>query len=168
MKRIGIISDTHSFLDPKIIKHFNTCDEIWHAGDFGFNKKIKHFIETYDVKGVYGNIDGQEIRKHFPKTQKFTCEKLKVLMTHIGGYPNRYQKDIENEIKIYNPDLYICGHSHILKIMYDEKYKLIHINPGAAGKEGFHKVRTIVLLNIDGTDISNVRVIELGKRTNLT
>ena len=85
-----------------------------------------------------------------------------------GGYPNRYKKDIENEIKIYNPDLYICGHSHILKIMYDEKYKLIHINPGAAGKEGFHKVRTIVLLNIDGTDISNVRVIELGKRTNLT
>ena len=168
MKKIAIISDTHNFLDPKIIKWITDCNEIWHAGDFGYSNSIKKFIQNYKIRGVYGNIDGQEIRKIYPKIQKFECEKTKVLMTHIGGYPKKYNKDIEKHIQEYKPELYICGHSHILKIMYDKKYNLIHINPGAAGREGFHKVRTIVLLQINEKKISNIQVIELGPRSKLT
>lgn len=162
MKKIAVISDTHSFIDSKIYKLINNCDEIWHAGDFGFNDDIKKFIEGHKIKGVYGNIDGNYIRKHFPKIQKFQCEEMKVLMTHIGGYPNKYKPEIEQIIKKYKPHLFISGHSHILKIMRDKQYKLLHINPGAAGKEGFHKMRTMVLLEIHGKHIKNVQVAELG------
>jgi len=168
MKKITILSDTHSFLDPKIIKWIKDCDEIWHAGDFGYSNSIKKFIQNYKIRGVYGNIDGQEIRKIYPKIQKFECEKTKVLMTHIGGYPKRYNQDIEKHIQEYQPDLYICGHSHILKVMCDNHYNLLHINPGAAGKEGFHKKRTIVLLKIDGNKIFDIHVVELGERTKLS
>ena len=168
MKKIAIISDTHSFLDPKIIKWIIDCNEIWHAGDFGYSNSIKKFIHNYKVRGVYGNIDGQEIRKLYPKILKFQCEHIKVLITHIGGYPKKYNREIEKEIKKYKPNLYICGHSHILKVMYDKSYDLLHINPGAAGKEGFHKIRTIVLLKIDGENISDLRVVELGKRAKLS
>jgi len=168
MKKIAIISDTHSFLDPKIIKWIIDCNEIWHAGDFGYSNSIKKFIHNYKVRGVYGNIDGQEIRKLYPKILKFQCENIKVLITHIGGYPKKYNSEIETEIKKYKPNLYICGHSHILKVMYDKSYDLLHINPGAAGKEGFHKIRTIVLLKIDGENISDLRVVELGKRAKLS
>ncbi len=164
MKKIAIISDTHGFLDDKIIKLLNTCDEIWHAGDFGYNSTIKKFIKNNIVKGVYGNIDGPEIRKIYPKIQKFKCEQIKVLITHIGGYPKKYKNEIKKEITEYKPNLYICGHSHILKIVYDDKYKLLHINPGAAGKEGFHKMKTIVLLKIDCKKIFDLKVVELGKR----
>ena len=168
MKKIGIISDTHGFINQQIINTFKDCDEIWHAGDIGFNKKIEQFMHQHHVKAVYGNIDGRQIRAIYPKIQKFTCENAKILMTHIGGYPNKYTKDIEQEIQSFRPDLYICGHSHILKIMYDKKYELIHINPGAAGKEGFHKKRTVVLLSIKNTKIHDIKVVELGPRAELT
>jgi len=168
MKKIAIISDTHSFFDPKITKWLKNCDEIWHAGDFGYSYGIKNFIENNNVQGVYGNIDGQEIRKIYPKIQKFTCEEVKVLMTHIGGYPKKYNREIEKQIQVYKPNLYICGHSHILKVIYDKDYNLLHINPGAAGKEGFHNMRTIVLLKIDGAKIFDLQVIELGKRAELS
>ena len=168
MTRIGLLSDTHSFLDPAVLKHFKKCDEIWHAGDFGWNKEIIKFIEGHKTKGVYGNIDGQEIRKIYPQINKFQCEDIKVLMTHIGGYPKKYKSEIKSEILNYKPDLYICGHSHILKIMYDKDHDLIHINPGAAGKEGFHQKRTIVLIDIVEKRISNIRVVELGPRAKLT
>ena len=168
MKKITIISDTHSFLDEKVKQMIDNCDEIWHAGDFGYSNDIKKFIENYTVKGVYGNIDGDEIRSLYPKIQKFICEGIKVLMVHIGGYPKKYKKGIEEEIKIYKPDLFISGHSHILKIIYDKDYNLVHINPGAAGREGFHKIRTMVLLNIDKKKISNLKVVELGERSKLS
>ena len=168
MKKIAIISDTHSYIDQKIHTLIKNCDEIWHAGDFGYSEEINDFIKKYNVKGVYGNIDGHQIRSLFPNILKFKCEKIKILITHIGGYPKKYKPNILKEIKNYNPDLYICGHSHILKIMHDEENKLLHINPGASGKEGFHKVRTLVLLEIDRVKISNIQVVELGPRTNLT
>ena len=168
MKKIAIISDTHSFWDSKIDNLIYECDEIWHAGDFGYSEKIKHNIEKFHIKGVYGNIDGHSIRQIYPKLLKFKCEKIKVLMTHIGGYPKKYRPAIKDEIKKYKPDIYICGHSHILKIMYDQEYNLLHINPGAAGREGFHKVRTIVLLEIQGKQIKNLQVVELGPRVELT
>ena len=164
MKRIAIISDTHSFWDKKIDNIISDCDEIWHAGDFGYNEKIQQKINKLHIKGVYGNIDGQEIRKKYPKILKFKCEKIKVLITHIGGYPTKYRPNIEKEISIYKPNLYICGHSHILKVMYDKTYNLLHINPGAAGREGFHKKRTIVLIEIDGEKMKNLKVVELGER----
>ena len=168
MKKIAIISDTHSFIDNKIDNIINDCDEIWHAGDFGYSKQIKKIIDNNKLKGVYGNIDGIKIRNLYPKTQKFQCEELKILMTHIGGYPKKYTPQIQQEIESYRPDIYICGHSHILKIMYDKKHSLLHINPGAAGKEGFHKVRTMVLLEIHGKHIKNLQVLELGPRVQST
>ena len=167
MKQIAIISDTHGFYDKKIKNLISTCDEIWHAGDFGYNKNIKEFIETNNVIGVYGNIDGKEIRSRYPKINKFKCERIKVLLTHIGGYPKKYQKNIEQEIKKYKPDLFICGHSHILKIIHDQYYNLLHINPGAAGKEGFHKIRTIIILKIMGNKINDLKVIEMGERSKI-
>ena len=167
MKKITLISDTHSFLDKRILQFANNCDEVWHAGDFGYSPEIEKFIEKYNIKGVYGNIDGPEIRKKYPKINRFQCENIKVLMTHIGGYPKKYKNEIEEEIRKYQPDLYICGHSHILKVIPDNKYKLLHINPGAAGKEGFHQMRTIILLEIDESKIINLEVVELGKRAKI-
>jgi len=168
MKKIAILSDTHGFVDPKIKKWTKNCDQIWHAGDVGYSNQIQEFIKNPKVYGVYGNIDGNEIRKIYPKIQKFTCEKVTVLMTHIGGYPKKYNKQIEEEIEKYKPHLYICGHSHILKVMYDNNYNLLHINPGAAGKEGFHKIRTMVLLTITDAKIIDLQVIELGNRVTLS
>ena len=168
MKQIAIISDTHGFFDPKITQFIKDCDEIWHAGDFGYSCEIRKFIKDYHVRGVHGNIDGMEIRKLYPKIAKFKCENIKVLITHIGGYPKKYHQEVEQEIQSYKPNLYICGHSHILKVMYDNNYNLLHINPGAAGKEGFHQMRTIVLLQINGHNISDLRVVELGKRAKLS
>tara|TARA_B100001250_G_scaffold401745_1_gene413985 strand:+ start:136 stop:654 length:519 start_codon:yes stop_codon:yes gene_type:complete len=168
MKTISIISDTHGFLDPKSMNILSKSHEIWHAGDFGYNMQIRNLIENYKVTGVYGNIDGQEIRNLYPKINKFKCEEVKVLMTHIGGYPDKYQHNIEEEIKKYQPNLYICGHSHILKVVYDSKYKLLHINPGALGIEGFHQKRTIILIKIDGKRIYDLEVVELGSRAKLS
>ncbi len=164
MTRIGLISDTHNFLDDNVFKHFEQCDEIWHAGDFGtsaISDKLKAFRP---LRGVYGNIDGQDIRSEFPEKLRFTCEGVNVFMMHIGGYPGRYTLPAKTELFADPPQLFISGHSHILKVIYDEKIKCLHMNPGAAGNHGWHKVRTIIRFVIDGKDMKQCEVIELGNR----
>ena len=164
MTRIGLISDTHGYLDEKIFEHFKNCDEVWHVGDFGGEELAKRIKEEKSLKGVYGNIDGQDIRTQFPQQLVFMCEGVKVMMKHIGGYPPKYNPETKKEILIHRPQLFISGHSHILKIMYDDKLKCLHMNPGAAGKHGWHKVRTIIRFVIDGTEMKDAEVIELGRR----
>lgn len=162
MTRIGLISDTHGFLDEAIFEHFKNCDEIWHAGDFGTDEVANKIKEKKILRGVYGNIDGQDIRSEFPEQLIFMCEGIKVMMKHIGGYPPKYNPETKKEILIHRPQLFISGHSHILKIMYDDKLNCLHMNPGAAGKQGWHKVRTIIRFVIDGTEMKDAEVIELG------
>jgi putative phosphoesterase len=164
MTRIGLISDTHNYLDEAVFKHLETCDEIWHAGDFGtaeISNKLKAFKP---LKGVYGNVDGQDIRGEFPEKLRFRCEDVEVFMTHIGGYPGHYAAAIKSELFATPPQLFICGHSHILKVIYDDKIRCLHMNPGAAGRHGWHKVRTLIRFVIDGKDMKQCEVIELGKR----
>ncbi|MGI8952423.1 MAG: metallophosphoesterase family protein [Chitinophagaceae bacterium] len=164
MTRIGLISDTHNFLDESVFKHFENCDEIWHAGDFG-NIAIAEKLNSFKpLRGVYGNIDGQDIRAIYPEKILFNCEEIKVFMKHIGGYPKKYAKGVKEMIAQNNVQLFISGHSHILKIMFDEQLQCLHINPGAAGKQGWQRVRTIVRFAIDGKEIKNCEVIELGKK----
>jgi putative phosphoesterase len=167
MKRIGLISDTHSFLDPAVFTYFDQCDEIWHAGDIGDVKVMKSLEDFLPTRAVYGNIDDKQVRMKYPENQRFEIEGLNIFMTHIGGYPGRYNKRVRQIIQENPPNLYICGHSHILKVMPDKKYNLLHINPGAAGHHGFHKMRTIVRFIIDKGKIEELEVIELGKRGQL-
>jgi putative phosphoesterase len=163
MTRIGLISDTHGFLDEKVFEYFKACDEIWHTGDFGDGVANRLIAESgREVKGVYGNIDGQEIRSEFPEQLVFMCEDVKVMIRHIGGSPPKYNPETRKELALHKPLLFISGHSHILKVMYDDKINCLHINPGAAGKHGWHKIRTIIRFSIDGPDIKNCEVIELG------
>ena len=164
MQRIALLSDTHNYLDPKIYKYFETCDQIWHAGDIGTISIMDELKKIKPVIAVYGNIDGQDVRKVYAKNERWMCEGVEVLMTHIGGYPNNYSPDALALIKQKPPQLFICGHSHILKVMYDKKYNLLHINPGAAGIHGFHKVKTLVRFTIDGDKIKDLEVVELGER----
>lgn len=165
MTRVGLISDTHGFLDEKIFEHFKNCDEVWHVGDFGSMELVRGLMPRVTMlRGVYGNIDGQDIRKEFPEQLVFTCEGVKVMMRHIGGYPPRYNPPTKKEILIHKPQLFISGHSHILKIMYDDKLNCLHMNPGAAGKQGWHKMRTLIRFVIDGKEMKDCEVIELGKR----
>lgn len=164
MTRIGLISDTHNYIDEKVFEHFKDCDEIWHAGDFGTIAIAEQLKKIKPLKGVFGNIDGPDIRNEFPEHFVFNCEAVKVLMMHIGGYPPKYNKESKALILKHRPRLFICGHSHILKIMYDEALHCLHINPGAAGRQGMHRVSTIVRFAIDGKEIKNCEVIELGKR----
>lgn len=171
MTTIGLLSDTHNYLDESIFDHFKNCDEIWHAGDFGSIEIADTLVKGLStqnkpivlLKGVYGNIDGNDIRSIFPQQLVFMCEKVKVLMRHIGGYPPKYNAETKREIILNKPQLFINGHSHILKIMYDDKLQCLHMNPGAAGKQGWQKVRTIVRFVIDKAEIKNCEVIELGK-----
>ena len=163
MKKIGLLSDTHSYLHPKIFEHFKECDEIWHAGDIGNASIIDELAKFKPIRAVYGNIDGQEIRKVYPKNQRFMCEEVDVWITHIGGYPNRYSLDVKELIKINPPKLFISGHSHILKVIYDKKLDLLHMNPGSAGKYGIHKVITMLRFSIDRKEIKDLEVIELPK-----
>ncbi|HEY5407781.1 MAG TPA: metallophosphoesterase family protein [Ginsengibacter sp.] len=169
MTKIGLISDTHHFLDSAVAEHFKNCDEIWHAGDFG-SIEIANELARYQgtqsgqtpvLRGVYGNIDGYDIRSVYPEQLVFMCEGVKVMMRHIGGYPPRYNPETKKELLIHRPQLFISGHSHILKIMYDDKLNCLHMNPGAAGKQGWHKVKTIIRFVIDGKDIKDCEVIEL-------
>ncbi len=163
--KIGLLSDTHDYLDNRILEHLAPCDEIWHAGDFGTARVAAQLSEVAPLRGVYGNIDGQDIRALYPKVLRFDAAGLDVLMTHIGGYPGKYHPDIRQEIKDNPPGLFITGHSHILKIMPDKSYNnLLHINPGAAGRHGFHKVRTMVRFDIEAGRVTNLQVLELGKR----
>ena len=164
MTRIGLISDTHGYLDETVFEHFKNCDEVWHGGDFGELNLVKRLKERKNLRGVYGNIDGQDIRSEFPEQLVFMCEEVKVMMRHIGGYPPRYNPETKKEILLHQPQLFISGHSHILKVMYDDKLQCLHMNPGAAGKHGWHKTRTIIRFVIDGKNMSNCEVIELGSR----
>lgn len=144
MKKIGLLSDTHGYLDDKIFKYFEDRDEIWHAGDFGTLELAEQFASFKPLRGVYGNIDGKDIRAMYPEHLRFKCEEVDVWMTHIGGYPDRYSSKVKPDIYTKSPDLFICGHSHILKVIYDQKIQCLHINPGAAGKQGWHKQRTLI------------------------
>ncbi len=164
MTKIGLISDTHSYLDEAVFKHFENCDEIWHAGDFGTLALVDQLAAFKPTKGVYGNIDGKDIRIVYPENLRFNCEGVDVLMTHIGGYPGKYNPAIRTEMYNNPPKLFICGHSHILKVMHDKKINCLHLNPGAAGKHGWHKVRTLMRFNIDGDKIQDLQVIELADR----
>lgn len=164
MIRIGLLSDTHSFLDEKVFHYFAQCDEIWHAGDIGSEEVADRLEQFKPLRAVYGNIDGAKLRQRFPLDQFFSVEGVAVFMTHIGGYPGRYTKRVSDFIKAHHPKIYICGHSHILKIIPDSINDLLHINPGACGLEGFHQVKTLVRFTIDEGHIKDMEVIELGKR----
>jgi len=163
MKQIGLISDTHNYLDDRVFKHFEKCDEIWHAGDFGSAELANKLKAFKPLKGVYGNIDGSDIRSEFPEMLCWNCEDVKVLMIHIGGYPPRYNPKSKVLLAQNKPQFFISGHSHILKILYDDKLKCLHMNPGAAGKQGWQKVRTLIRFVVEGNNIRNCEVIELGK-----
>ncbi|MET0392529.1 MAG: metallophosphoesterase family protein [Chitinophagaceae bacterium] len=163
MTRIGLIADTHGFLDPTLFQHFDGCDEIWHAGDFGSAALAQELAAFKPLRGVYGNIDGQDIRSLYPENLLFRCEEVPVLMTHIGGYPPNYNSRSKPLIREARPKLFISGHSHILKIMYDDQLNCLHMNPGAAGKQGWHKVRTVVRFTIDGADMRDCEVVEMGR-----
>lgn len=164
MQRIGLISDTHSFLDEAVFNHFEQCDEIWHAGDFGNEEIAKKLQQKKKFRGVYGNIDGQEIKTVYPEQLVFMCEDVKVMIRHIGGTPPRYNPETKLALQQHRPQLFVCGHSHILKIMFDEKMQCLYMNPGAAGKHGWHKTRTLIRFVIDGKNMKDCEVIELGKR----
>lgn len=162
MKKIGLLSDTHGFLDDKVFEHFKDCDEVWHAGDIGTVEVADRLAAFKPLRAVYGNIDGDKLRVMFKQHERWMCEGVDVWMTHIGGYPGKYAREVKPEIFMHPPKLFISGHSHILKVMYDKKLGTLHINPGAEGKYGFHNVRTLVRFEIDGTDIRNLKVIEIG------
>lgn len=164
MKKILLLSDTHSFIDNQILKFVKQADEVWHAGDIGNIEVLDTIAKLKPVRAVYGNIDDSKVRSEYLLDFKFTIEKVRVWITHIGGYPNRYDKRIKTEITQNPPNLFISGHSHILKVMFDKKLNLLHMNPGAAGKHGFHKVRTMLRFEINEDKISNLEIIELEKR----
>jgi putative phosphoesterase len=163
LTRIGLISDTHGYLDESVFVHFNKCDEIWHAGDFGTIEIANKLRSFKPLKGVFGNIDGYDVRSVYPETLRWKCEQVEIYMKHIGGYPPKYTPEVKQELLIHPAKLFISGHSHILRIMYDEKLHCLHINPGAAGKQGWHKVKTLVRFTIDGDTIKDCEVIELPK-----
>lgn len=162
--RIGLLSDTHGYLDEKVFQYFEQCDEIWHAGDIG-NMEVVDRLEAFrPLRAVYGNIDDHLMRRRFPEDDRFVCEGVDVFLTHIGGYPGRYNMRVREILKNHPPKLFICGHSHILKVMPDKKLGLLHINPGACGIHGFHVVRTIVRFTLEAGIIKDMEVVELGLR----
>jgi len=165
MLKIGLLSDTHSYLDPAIFGHFAACDEVWHAGDIG-SVDVHHQLETFKpLRAVYGNIDGQDLRLRCPEHQRFTLEGVTVWMTHIGGTPPRYNPQVRPLLQRDRPDVFICGHSHILNVQRDPALgKLLYINPGAAGQHGFHRMRTCVRFGLEAGRVVNFEVIELGRR----
>jgi len=164
MSKIAILSDTHGYIDDAMIHHLQDVDEIWHAGDFGSEELSDRLAALAPLRGVYGNIDGHKLRLIHPEIQVFQIDRIKVLMIHIGGYPPRYSPRVSALLDKDMPDLYICGHSHIVRVMRDTQRGLLHINPGAAGKAGFHKVRTMMTLEINKGKMENLNLIELGKR----
>ena len=164
MKRIGILSDTHGIFDQPLRKFFEDVDELWHAGDFGSIETADAIAAFRPLYGVYGNIDGGQTRVAFRRWELFECEQVPVMITHIGGYPGHYASGVEMQLRMHRPKIFVCGHSHILKVMYDKKKSLLHINPGAAGIAGFHQVRTAIRLVIDGEDIRELEVGEWPRR----
>ncbi|ATA68517.1 metallophosphoesterase family protein [Capnocytophaga cynodegmi] len=161
--KILLLSDTHSYIDDRIIAHAQQVDEIWHCGDFGSIEVIETLKKIKPLRGVYGNIDDAKIRAEFPEVNRFYCEDVEVLMIHIGGYPNKYSPLAKKEIELKTPKIFISGHSHILKVMYDKKYQLLHLNPGAVGKHGWQKVRTMIRFEIDKKEIKNIEIIEFQR-----
>lgn len=167
--KIGLISDTHGTLDEQVFHYFKECDEVWHAGDIGTLEVAQKLEAFKPLRAVWGNIDGKEIRAYYPEHQQFECEGMKVWMTHVGGKPPRYAKGIIPGLRELQPHIFICGHSHILRVMTDEKMgRLLYLNPGAAGMQGFHKIRTLLRFEIKQGKISQMQAIELGKRGALT
>ena len=160
MTTIGLLSDTHGWLNPAVFEFFKDCDEIWHVGDIGSADVANKLLAFKPLRAVYGNIDGQDVRLMFPKIQIFTVENVKVMMTHIGGYPNRYEPGIKELIIKEKPNIFISGHSHILKVMNDHSLNLLHINPGAVGNSGFHRIMTMVRFQIDGSEVKKMEVYE--------
>ncbi|HEV7232295.1 MAG TPA: metallophosphoesterase family protein [Bacteroidia bacterium] len=164
MQRIALLSDTHNFLDPGLYKYLESCDQIWHAGDIGTISICEELRKIKPLVAVYGNIDGMDIRREYPENQEFSCEGVKVFMTHIGGYPDHYPTALRTQLEMKKPNLFICGHSHILRVIYDRKLHLLHINPGAAGIHGFHQKKTLVRFSLEQGNITDLEVIELGSR----
>ena len=163
MTRVGLLSDTHGHWDPRYAQHFAECDEVWHAGDIGTTELAEHFMAFRPFRAVCGNCDGGDLRRMFPVQLRWRCEEVDVLMKHIGGYPGHYDRSVAGTLYVRPPRLFICGHSHILKVQYDRTLGLLHINPGAAGLQGWHAVRTLVRFTIDGVDIRDLEVIELSE-----
>lgn len=164
MKKILLLSDTHGYIDDQIIKFVKQADEVWHAGDIG-NLTVTDTLKTIKpLRAVYGNIDDKDARAEFPLDAKFEVEEVPVWMTHIGGYPHKYNLRIREDITKNPPKIFISGHSHILKVQYDKKLNLLHLNPGAAGKHGFHKIRTMLRFELDQKEIKNLEIIELASR----
>ena len=164
MKKIGLLSDTHSALPKTVFKYFEDVDEIWHAGDIGNIEVIEKLEDFKPTKAVFGNIDDEQIRFVYPENLRFDCEGVDVFMTHIGGYPGRYNKRVTKIFEENPPALFICGHSHILKVMNDKKYNFLHINPGACGNVGIHQVKTLIRFSIDAGSVKDLEVVELGQR----
>ena len=164
MKKILLLSDTHSHIDDTILKYVHLADEVWHAGDIGDLAVTDTIKNLKPLHAVFGNIDDDKARMEFPLHNRFMCEGVDVWITHIGGYPGKYNPNIRAEMLNNPPKLFICGHSHILKVMFDKKHDLLHMNPGAAGISGFHQMRTMLRFEIDGEKIKNLEIVELGKR----
>lgn len=164
MRKILLISDTHSFLDEKLFKHIDEADEVWHAGDIGNIELTDKLKKLKPFHAVYGNIDGAELRKEFKKNLIFNCENVKVYITHICGQPTNYLKEVKDILELEKPKIFICGHSHILKVMYQNKYEVLHLNPGACGNHGFHQIKTALRFVIDDTEIKDLAIIEFGNR----
>ena len=167
MKKILLLSDTHGYIDEQILKYVKLADEVWHAGDIGAIEVTDTISKLKPLRAVYGNIDNHIIRSEFPLDLRFTIEDVHVWITHIGGYPNNYDFRVLNELKKNTPTLFICGHSHILKVIYDKKLQLLHMNPGAAGKHGFHKVRTMLRFEVSNGNIANLEIIRSRLRRDL-
>jgi len=164
LRKILLISDTHSFLEEKLFKHIDEADEVWHAGDIGNIELTDKLKKLKPLQAVYGNIDGTEIRKEFKKNLIFNCENVKVYITHICGQPTNYLKEVKDILELEKPKIFICGHSHILKVMYQNKYEVLHLNPGACGNHGFHQIKTALRFVIDDTEIKDLAIIEFGNR----
>ncbi|QCX00893.1 metallophosphoesterase family protein [Aggregatimonas sangjinii] len=164
MTKILLLSDTHSHMDDTILKYVRQADEVWHAGDIGSLTVTDSIAKLKPLRAVYGNIDDHMIQKEFPLNDRFFCEGVEVLMTHIGGYPPKYNSRTRALLKVKPPKLFICGHSHILKVMMDKPLGVLHMNPGACGKHGFHQMRTMLRFTINGEDIKDLEVVEIGKR----
>jgi len=164
MTKIGLLSDTHACLDPRIFDHFSGCDEVWHAGDIGSIAIVDRLKSFKPLRAVYGNVDGYDVRLVCPHVLRFRCEQINVLLTHIGGYPNHFSPEAKMLLHEEIPDMFVCGHSHILKIQYDNSLQMLCVNPGAAGKQGIHTVQTLLRFAIDGKTIQDMEIIELGRK----
>ncbi len=163
MRKIGLLSDTHCFIDERVLDFFKDCDEIWHAGDIG-NEETADKLEKYKpFRAVHGNIDDHNLRIRYKQFEIFTCEEMKILMTHIGGYPGHYEKGVTYLLEKEKPNVFICGHSHILRVINDKKYNVLCINPGAAGNSGFHAIKTVVRFEIESSRIQNLEVLEMKR-----